>query len=299
MRKFPEATAQPRHGVAFGGIGVGDVRRGRNPIQPGVAPEHGAFPAAHFYDIEFGAGTRCGRKFEPVFVERGACKFADSQSVNVRHGIHTDVALPFFVEHRTVGFQPAERIRAVEHEHGNSRFETRFHDQPHTTDKSVAARADILQVDDHFRDAAQHFRRRFTRPAVKRENRQFRAEARIFLVGDNFFCGNVAVNAVFGTEKSDEIHSRTTPARVKDANRAFTETVYACLVRYQTDAFSAQTRKFFRFQHIDAEADATRRGNELFCRRSRVGKQIRKQESARRQKRRFQKIASIHHRRRG
>ena len=153
----PDADVDPVQAPedAVGGVikrafGSGDVGTGGDPAQAGIAPDHGALPAAHGDDAEPGPG------FDPAIRIDHFCQFPGGHPVDVGYGNLTDKGFPFGIERRTGDPHAPERIGPVQHHEFLALLRTRFHGEGHGADVSIAAAADILKIEHHHVDVGQH-----------------------------------------------------------------------------------------------------------------------------------------------
>src|ERR1700712_1939719 len=72
--------------------------------------------------------------------------------MNIRNTEASDVAHPLCIEQWTIDFQSSQGIWSVEYDYFLTAGKTCFHGGFHCADKSITARADILQIDDHCID---------------------------------------------------------------------------------------------------------------------------------------------------
>src|SRR6266481_8412229 len=87
-----------------------------------------------------------------------------------RKGMHSNKRFVIGVEHWPFCRYAIDRVRSVEHNDCNSGLFTGAHAKIHSPDKGVAARADILQIDEQNIEILQHLQSRLAMFGVQRVN---------------------------------------------------------------------------------------------------------------------------------
>ena len=98
--------------------------------------------------------------------------FADRHAVTDRERIEADEGRVRGIRHVAFHARAAERIRPVEHDDFDPCRRRRSHHERRRPDERVVARADILEVDDHRVDLAQHRGRRRASLTIEAVDRQ-------------------------------------------------------------------------------------------------------------------------------
>ena len=160
---------------------------------------HLAAPAVHLDDFQRRA------KVELLVEEAG--ELADRHPVAHRNGKQPDERFVSRQEPRAFDVDPVDRVRPVADDHGNAVPAARAQAIRHRVDVGIDARADVLQVDHHGVDVAQHLGGRLARLAVERVDRD--APARIARVRRlDHVVLQVRAEAVLGAEQGREVDVR-------------------------------------------------------------------------------------------
>ena len=257
--KAAEVGAEAGHGVALHGGEIGDAGGGGDPGETGLAPAHGARPPAHGDDGELAGGALGLGDVDAAggagFADH-AGEFAHGEAVDVGHAEGADVAHPGGVERRAVDLEAAEGIGAVEDDDLFAVFEAGLDGELHRAGERVAARADVLQVDDEGIDVLQLGGGGLEAfafvgdAAVERIDHD--AGARIDLVGIFFLGGEIAVDAVFAGVEGDEFHAGRA---AEDLDGADAVAVDAGGVGEEADAFALHGGETLGFEDVDPEHD--------------------------------------------
>ncbi len=175
-----------------------------------------------------------------------AREFSRRESVPHGHRVQADEGREGGVQHGTLR-EAADRIRAVEDDHGDARAPRRLHRERHRRDVRVVARADVLDIEREHVDRSEHLRRGRPRLAVQRVDRQPRPFVR--RVVDRGALRFRAPDPVLGREERREFRVRVAVQEV-DGTRAVAP--HAAPVRDQPHAPPVDEMGGIGEQHIDA-----------------------------------------------
>ena len=229
--KQPDARIQSRlRQAAHVGRRV-DPRLSR-PVEPHRAP-----PTLHLHDAQVAT-------YLSLLVEETR-EFADGHAVANRDHVIAREGEFIGVGHRSLRFNAADGVRAVEHVDGNFRARRFFHDVAERGDVCVEARADILNIEDERVELFQVLGLRSARLAVERIDRQ----SGLLVLRVRDFVVNQTAYAVLRRKERDEFDVRRFAQHV---NRRSPATVAPGVVRHQPDA---QPRELFEpvaLKHVNA-----------------------------------------------
>ena len=93
---------------------------------------------------------------QPLFIDKNG-KFADGQTINVRNLELAHEGMETGLHITALHLVSSERIRTVKHHYLNAFLSACTHDQTESTDESIGAGADILDIINHNVNAIQHF----------------------------------------------------------------------------------------------------------------------------------------------
>ena len=153
-RAAPLARGRPlekgRAGVDAGRLDVGDVGRGRGPVEPGRLPRHPAPVARHLDDMEVEA-VEAG---QPALARDHPRQLADGQPVRDGHRVEADERLVARLHQRPLG-AVADGVRPVEDDEREAGLGRRLHRVAHRRDVGVEPGADVLHVEHEHVEAAE------------------------------------------------------------------------------------------------------------------------------------------------
>jgi hypothetical protein len=203
--------------------------------------DHGEFSAkaGGFRDVEAArsAGGHAG-------------EFAHGEAVDVGHHELSNSAEELAVEERSVDFVSAEWIRTIEDDDFDAVLEAGLERVLHDDRKRVGADADVLEIDEHRIEILELGLGGLAVFAVEGIGRQ--AGAFVDEVADVFAGGDLAVDAVFGTEEGDEFD---VGSGAEDVDRGDAGAVYARRMGEEADAFTGDGSEVLCGEDIDAEGD--------------------------------------------
>jgi hypothetical protein len=195
--------------------------------------------------------TSSGTSIAPV----QARQLADREPVRDGDRSPADEALPALLAQRPVEVEPAARVGPVEHDHGQADLCAARHGLAQRRDVGVAARADVLQVDQQHVEAGQRRRIGPALGAVERDHRQ--PGGAVARVVDRVARGHVAADAVLGREQA---HQPDALVGRQPVHAGHEPSVDAGRVREQAQALAAHELDALVEQHVDPQARRLLRG---------------------------------------